>query len=171
MSERTGLVTFKGGPLTLVGNEVTVGQPAPDFTVTGNDLSAKSLGDYRGKTLIIATVPSVDTPVCDREIRRFNEEATGLSNDVTVLVVSCDLPFAQSRWCGAAQVDRVHTLSDYKDRSFGHTYGLYIKELGLLARAVMVIDKGGKLTHFQLVKEIAEEPDYAAALQAAKGPT
>ena len=168
MSERTGAVTFKGGPLTLVGDAVSAGQPAPAFTLTDNDLSAKSLDDYKGKVVVMATIPSLDTPVCDTEARRFNEEAGNLGDGVSVLAVSMDLPFAQKRWCGAAGVDRVETLSDYKDHSFGRSYGLYIKELGLLARAVIVIDKQGRVAHHELVKEVTEEPNYDAALTAAK---
>ncbi len=168
MSERTGAVTFKGNPLTLVGDAVSSGQSAPTFTLTANDLSDKSLDDYKGRVVVMATVPSLDTPVCDTEIRRFNEEAAGLGEDVSVLAVSMDLPFAQKRWCGAAGVERVETLSDYKDRSFGRNYGLFIKELGLLARAVIVIDKQGRIAHHELVKEVAEEPNYDAALSAAK---
>lgn len=168
MSERKGAVTFKGNPLTLVGDAVSSGQPAPPFTLTANDLSDKSLNDYKGKIVVMATMPSLDTPVCDTEARRFNEEASNLGEDVSVLAVTMDLPFAQSRWCGAAGVNRVETLSDYKDRSFGPTYGLYIKELGLLARAVIVIDKQGRVAHHELVQEVAEEPDYDAAISAAK---
>ncbi|MAE63608.1 MAG: lipid hydroperoxide peroxidase [Phycisphaeraceae bacterium] len=168
MSEHGDKITFKGGPLTLVGDEVKVGQPAPDFTVAGNDLSPVSLSSYRGKVTIISSVPSLDTPVCDTQTRRFNEEASALGDGVAVLTVSVDLPFAQSRWCGAAGVENVTTVSDYKDRTFGTTYGLHIKELGLLARAVIVVDKDGVVQHSQLVKEVTEEPDYAAVLAAAK---
>ena len=168
MSERNGAITFKGGPLTLVGPELAVGQAAPDFSLAGNDLSPKTLADYRGKVVVLVTVPSLDTPVCDTETRRFNEEASALGDGSVVLAVSVDLPFAQARWCGAAGVERVQTLSDYKDRRFGQDYGLFIKELGLLARAVIVIDKEGTIRHFELVKEVTEEPNYDAALEAAK---
>jgi len=166
MSERPGAVTFKGGPLTLVGDELAAGQAAPDFTLVTNDLEGKSLADFSGKVLVLVTVPSLDTPVCDVETRRFNEEAAALGNDVAVAAVSVDLPFAQKRWCGAAGIERVETLSDYKDRSFGEAYGLMIKELALLARAIVVVDRNGKVSYVQVVKEVTEEPDYDAVLAA-----
>ena len=166
MSERPGAVTFKGGPLTLVGDELAAGQAAPDFTLVTNDLEGKSLADFSGKVLVLVTVPSLDTPVCDVETRRFNEEAAALGNDVAVAAVSVDLPFAQKRWCGAAGIERVETLSDYKDRSFGESYGLMIKELALLARAIVVVDRNGKVSYVQVVKEVTEEPDYDAVLAA-----
>lgn len=168
MADRTGIITMHGNGLTLSGNPVQVGDAAPDFTVLDNGLAPKSLADFKGKVLIIAAVPSLDTPVCDMETRRFNSEATGLSDDITVLTVSMDLPFAQKRWCGNAGVERVLTLSDYKDASFGEAFGLLIKELRLLARAVLVIDRKGTIVHQQIVPEIASEPDYDAALNAAK---
>ncbi|MCS6860379.1 MAG: thiol peroxidase, partial [Abditibacteriales bacterium] len=140
MSERAGVVTFKGNPLTLLGNEVKVGDKAPDFKVVDNNLQAVTLADTAGATRIFVAVPSLDTPVCDAEARRFNEEAAKLG-DVKVYVVSLDLPFAQKRWCGAAGVENVQTLSDYQDRSFGENYGVLIKELKLLARSVFVVDK------------------------------
>ena len=166
MSERPGAVTYKGGPLTLVGDELAAGQAAPDFTLVTNDLEGKSLADFSGKVLVLVTVPSLDTPVCDVETRRFNEEAAALGNDVAVAAVSVDLPFAQKRWCGAAGIERVETLSDYKDRSFGEAYGLMIKELALLARAIVVVDRNGKVSYVQVVKEVTEEPDYDAVLAA-----
>ena len=169
MSERKGAITFKGGPLTLVGDEVSVGQPAPDFTAVGNDLSPVQLSSYKGKVVIISSVPSLDTPVCDTQTRRFNKEAGELGDDVVVLTISVDLPFAQGRWCGAAQATNVITLSDYKkDHAFGNAYGLYIKELDLLARAVLVIGKQGTIKHYQLVGEVINEPDYDAAVSAAR---
>ena len=168
MNERQGLVTFKGNPLTLVGNEVKVGDSAPDFMALANDLSAVSLSSYRGKPIIISSVPSLDTPICDMSTRRFNEEAINYGDDVAILTVSMDLPFAQARWCGAAGVKNVVTLSDYKDASFGMQYGLLIKELRLLARAVFVIDKNGKIQYLELVPEIAQEPNYDSALEALK---
>jgi thiol peroxidase len=170
MGERTGLVTLKGNPVTLVGNEVKAGQKAPDVELTANDLSAVKLSALmKGKVCILTSVPSLDTPVCDTETRRFNEEAGKLGPDVIVLTVSMDLPFAQSRWCGAAGIKNVQTLSDYRDAAFGVSYGVLIKNLRLLARAVFVVDKGGVIRYIQLVKEVATEPDYAAALAAAKG--
>jgi thiol peroxidase len=169
MTERTGLVTMKGNPATLLGNEVTVGQPAPDVDLVANDLSTVRLCSFQGKVRIITSVPSLDTPVCDRETRRFNEEVSRLGDDVAVLAVSMDLPFAQKRWCGAAGVENVQTLSDHRDAAFGTSYGVLIKGLRLLARAVFVLDKNGVIRYQELVKEITSEPDYEAALKAAKG--
>lgn len=169
MQERTGVVEFKGQPMTLLGSEVKTGQAAPDFAAIGNDLSPVELSDYKGKVVIISSVPSLDTPVCDAQTRRFNEEAASLSADIVILTVSMDLPFAQKRWCGAAGVKRVHTISDHRDAEFGRAYGLLIKELRLLARAVIVVDRQGKAAYVQVVKEIAQEPDYEPVLAAAKG--
>ncbi len=161
-------VTFKGAPLTLVGKLPAVGAKAPDFTLLANDLSPRSLKDFSGKVLVIAAVPSLDTPVCDMEVRRFNSEAAALSDKVRILAVSCDLPFAQARWCGAAGIAAVQSLSDHRETSFGQNYGVLIKELRLLARSVFVIDASGVLRYVQLVPEVTQEPDYAAALAAAK---
>lgn len=166
MKERTGNVTMKGNPLTLLGNEVKVGDVAPDFEVLSNDLSPVTLSSFRGKVCIVSSVPSLDTPVCDTETRRFNEEAGRLSSDVAVLTISMDLPFAQKRWCGAARITRVQTLSDHRDASFGTSYGVLIKELRLLARAVFVVDRNGIVQHVQIVNEITQEPDYDAVLTA-----
>ena len=166
MQERAGLVTMKGNPITLIGPELKVGDKAPDFIAVDNDLSKVSLESFRGKVCIISSVPSLDTPVCDMETRRFNSEASRLGGDVVVLTISMDLPFAQKRWCGAAGVDRVVTLSDHRDGSFGKAYGVLIKDLRLLARAVFVLDKGGTIRYLELVKEIASEPDYEAVLAA-----
>ncbi len=168
MTERTGLVTMKGNPVTLVGNEVKVGNQAPDFTVVDNDLSPVRLSSFRGKVCILSAVPSLDTPVCDLETRRFNQEAERLGPDVTILTISMDLPFAQQRWCGAADVTRVQTLSDHRDAEFGQAYGVLIKDLRLLARAVFVVDAAGTIRYIQLVPEIAEEPEYEAVLAATK---
>jgi len=168
MQERQGVITLQGNPMTLVGPELKVGEAAPDFTVTANDLSPVEFSSYRGKVCVISSVPSLDTPVCDTQTRRFNEEAGKLGDDVAILTLSVDLPFAQARWCGAAGVDKTQALSDYKDVSFGAAYGLLIKELRLLARAVLVVDKEGVIQYFQLVKEVGEEPDYDAALEAVK---
>lgn len=164
MKEREGLITFKGDPLTLVGNPVEVGDKAPDFKVVNTDMEPKTLEDYKGKTIVLNSVPSLDTPVCDAQARRFNKEAGKMSSDVEVLFISMDLPFAQKRWCGAAGADNVTTLSDHKDATFGLNYGLLIKQLRLLARTVMIINKEGKIEYIQLVKEVAEEPDYEDAL-------
>jgi len=166
MKERTGMVTMKGNPLTLVGVELKVGDAAPDFEVLDNDLSPVKLSSFRGKVCIISSVPSLDTPVCDMETRRFNEEAGKLGADVAILTISVDLPFAQKRWCGAAGVDKVVTLSDHREAAFGEAYGVLIKELRLLARAVFVVDQGGTIQYIQLVKELTEEPDYDAVLKA-----
>lgn len=169
MGERTGLVTLKGNPVTLVGNEVKVGQAAPDCTLIANDLSEVKLSSLiKGKRAIIAAVPSLDTPVCDTETRRFNKEAASLGEDVIILTISTDLPFAQKRWCGAAGIDKVKTLSDHRDTAFGNAYGVLIKNLRLLARSVFIIDENGKVAYTQIVTEVATEPDYDAALQAVK---
>ena len=169
MEKQKRTVTMKGNPLTLVGNEVKVGQPAPDFEVVANDMSAVKLSSYRGKICIITSVPSLDTSVCDIETRRFNEEAGKLGSDVVVLTISMDLPFAQKRWCGAAGVKNVQTLSDHREASFGKAYGVLIKELRLLARAVFVLDRDGIIRYMQIVDELTNEPDYETALDAVKG--
>ncbi len=166
MSRQPGAVTFEGDPLTLVGDDVAVGDPAPDFTVLDPDLQEVTLEDLDGRIVVLLSVPSLDTPVCDTEVRRFNEEAAKLADDVTILTVSMDLPFAQKRWCGAKGVDRVRVASDHRDASFGQAYGLLIEELRLLARACLVLDRDGTVRHKQLVKEITEEPDYDEVLQA-----
>jgi thiol peroxidase len=166
--ERKNAITFKGGPLTLVGKEISVGQPAPDFTAVANDLSPYKLSNNKGKVVVIASVPSLDTGICDIETRKFNELAASLGNDVVIVTVSMDLPFAQARWCGAADVDRVKTVSDYKGADFGNKYGLLIKELNLLARAVLVVDQNGVIRYYELVPEVAQEPDYDPVIEAVK---
>lgn len=168
MGERPGAVTFMGAPLTLLGDEIKEGGQAPDCVLLDNDLKEVRLSDWADKVRVIATVPSLDTPVCDMETRRFNTEAASLGGDVAILTVSMDLPFAQKRWCGAAGVEQVKTLSDHRDAALGQAYGVLVKELRLLARAVFVIDKTGTVRHVQLVKEIADEPDYDAVLAAVK---
>ena len=168
MQERTGAITFQGNPLTLLGADLNPGDTAPDATVLANDLSPVQLSSYRGKVCIISVVPSLDTPVCDMQTRKFNEEAGNIGDDVAILTISMDLPFAQARWCGAAGVEKVVTLSDHREAAFGAGYGVLIKELRLLARAVFVVDKEGKVQYIQLVKEVTEEPDYNAVLEAAK---
>ncbi len=168
MVERESAVIFKGEPLTLVGAELKEGQAAPDFVLAGNDLSEVKLSDYEGKIKVICSVPSLDTGVCDVEMRRFNEEAALLGSEVVILTVSMDLPFAQARWCGALKVARVVTLSDYKEGVFGRAYGVLIKELHLLARCVWVVDQEGEIRYAQLVREVTQEPDYQAALGAVK---
>ena len=168
MQERDGIVTMKGNPITLMGTELQVGDKAPDFVAIDNDLNPVSFDSFRGKVCIVSSVPSLDTPVCDMETRRFNDEAGRLDDDVEILTISMDLPFAQKRWCGAAGVDRVQTLSDHRDAAFGQAYGVLIKGFRLLARAVFVVDKEGTIRYRELVKEIASEPDYDSVLTAVK---
>jgi len=168
MNERAGLVTMRGNPVILLGDEIKLGDKAPDFVVVGNNLKPVAFSDYRGKVCIISSVPSLDTPICEASTKRFNEEAARLGSDVAILTISMDLPFAQRRWCLANQVKEVATLSDHRDASFGSSYGLLMKDLRLLARAVLVVDRPGKVQYFELVKEIGSEPDYDAALEAAK---
>ena len=167
MRERKGILTLKGEPVTLLGQEVRAGDTAPGFTVLDGDLSPVEFSSFRGKPCIISSVVSLDTSVCDVQTRRFNEEVAKLSADLEVLTISMDLPFAQKRWCGAAGVDRVRTLSDYRDASFGEAYGVLIKELRLLARAVFLVDREGIVQHAQVVREVTDEPDYEAVLAAA----
>jgi len=164
--ERKGLVTVQGNPLTLVGPELKVGDRAPEFTALDNDLQPVSLSTYRGRPVVLSVVTSLDTSTCDLQTRRFNAEAERLGPDVPVLTLSMDLPFAQKRWCGAAGAKNVRTLSDHRDASFGTSYGLLLKELRLLARAVLVLDKEGLVRYLQIVPEVGSEPDYAAALAA-----
>jgi thiol peroxidase len=156
----------------LVGSEVKVGQDAPDFTALDNNLQPVRLSDAKGKKVVIlSSVPSVDTPVCDTETRRFNKEASALGEGIEVWTISMDLPFAQKRWCGAAGVDRVKTLSDFRERTFGQNYGVVLQDgplAGIEARAVFVVGKDGKVKHVEYVSEIANEPNYEAALNAAK---
>ncbi len=168
MSERRAVVTMKGKPVTLVGNEVKAGDEAPDAVVLDNDTAEVRLSSFRGKVLIVSSVPSLDTSVCSTETRRFNGIAAELGEDVIILAVSMDLPFAQRRWCGAAGVDRVRTLSDHRDASFGRSYGVLIKEARLLARAVFVICRRGIVRYVQLVKEVSQEPDYDEVLAAVR---
>ncbi len=165
MIEREGVATFKGNPLTLLGPAMTPGTPSPHFTLTAGDLSDLSCEQYHGKVLVLSVVPSLDTPVCATQTRTFNERATNLSDDVVVLTVSLDLPFAQQRFCGAEGIARVITASDYKRRTFGPAFGVLIKELGLLARAVFVIDRAGQVVYVEYVPEVTSEPNYDAALE------
>jgi thiol peroxidase len=166
--ERKGAITMRGNPMTLVGPELKPGQKAPSFTLVGKDMRAVTLDNFKGKVKIIASIPSLDTPVCDAETRRFNEEASKLPGDVQVLTVSMDLPFAAARWCGAAGVNNVTTLSDWRAGQFGEAYGALIKELHLDARAVFVVDKNDQLVHVEYVKEVANQPNFDAALEAAR---
>lgn len=164
--ERKGLVTFKGNPMTLVGNEVKVGDAAPNFTATSLELKPVSLNDFKDSVVIISAVPSLDTPVCEIQTMRFNQEAPQL--DARVVTISLDLPFAQKRFKSDHGLDKVEVLSDYKDREFANAYGLYVKELGLLSRAVLVIGKDGKIHYLEIVRELSEQPDYPRALEAAR---
>ena len=159
-------VNVAGNPVELQGTEIKVGMKAPDFTAVKNDLSAFKLGEVKGRKLIVA-VPSLDTSVCDLEVRRFNAEATGFAN-TTVITISMDLPFAQKRWCGAAGVDKLVTVSDYKDRDFATKYGVLLPNVGLLARAVFLLDADNTVRYVEYVPEVTSHPDYAAALAALK---
>jgi thiol peroxidase len=167
MKESSVKVTFAGNPLTLLGNEIKVGDNAPDFIAVGAGLAPVKLSDFAGKTVVIAVYPSVDTGVCAAQNRRFNAEANELS-DVVVLSVSCDLPFAQSRFCAAEGLENIKTISDHKDLDFGEKYGYVIKELRLLARGTVVIDKSGVVRYVEYVPEVTNEPDYEAALNIVK---
>jgi len=162
-------VALHGNPLRLSGNEINLGQVAPDFLAATGDLAEYRFSSARGKKVtVLSAVPSLDTPVCDVETRRFNMEAAALGNDVQIVTISMDLPFAQKRWCGAAGVDRVVVVSDHRQASFGTAYGVLIADLRLLARAVFVVDRQGKVSLAQIVPEIAKEPDYAAVLDAVR---
>jgi thiol peroxidase len=168
MPERTGVVTVGGNPVTLTGNEINVGDKAPDFEAVDNDMKPVRFSSFDGKVRIIASVASLDTATCDVETRRFNTEAAGLGDDVAIVTISMDLPFAQKRWCGAAGIDSVTVLSDHRAADFGNAYGVLIKETRLLARAIFVVDQEGVVRYTQIVKELSQEPDYSAALKAAK---
>ncbi len=168
MENTQATVTFQGNPLTLEGNEVKVGDTAPDVEVLANDLSPVKLSGFRGKVCVVCSVPSLDTPVCDTQTRKFNEQAASLGDDVVVLTISMDLPFAQQRWCGSANTEYVQTLSDHRKAEFGNEFGVLIKELRLLARAVFVVDAEGIIRYIQIVDELTDEPDYEAALKAVK---
>lgn len=168
MTERPGAITMKGSPLTLLGTERSVGDQAPEFTAVANDLTELAFSSLRGKTVILSAVPSLDTGVCATQTRRFNEETAALGEDVVVLTISMDLPFAQSRWCGAAGLQGVQTVSDHRDAAFGTAYGVLIKELRLLARSIFVVGPAGRIQYIELVRELTDEPDYEAALAAAR---
>ena len=161
------MVTFLGNPVSFTGKQLQVGDKALDFSLTTTDLSKKSLADFDGKKKVLSVVPSIDTGICSTQTRRFNEELAGLDNTV-VLTVSMDLPFAQKRWCGAAGVDKVITLSDHKDASFGENYGFLIEELRLLTRGVVVINKDNKVTYVEYVPEVTQAVNFDAALEAIK---
>ena len=163
--ERRGVVTFKGNPLTLIGPGIKFGTKAPEFQVLAQDLTPVTLSMFKGKTLLISVTPSVDTPVCDAQVRRFNQEAATLPN-VEILNVSMDLPFALKRWCGAAGVDKVKAVSDHRDVSFGRAYGMLIKELRLLTRAIIIVGGDGTVRYVEYVPEVTAHPNYDSALQA-----
>lgn len=164
--ERKGEVTFKGNPMTLEGAALKVGEQAPDFTALDNEMKVVSLKDFAGGVVMISVVPSIDTPVCEIQTKRFNKEADTL--DADVITVSMDLPFAQRRFKEEHGVKGIYFLSDYKDHAFGKAFGVYVKELGLLARAIFVIDNEGKIAYQEIVKEMTEQPDYGQALEAAR---
>jgi len=161
-------ITLAGNPMTLQGNIPDIGTEAPNFQVVDNDLNPVQLKDFHGNILLLSSVPSLDTPVCDVETRRFNREAANLGDNVKILTISMDLPFAQKRWCGSAGIDKVKTLSDHKDADFGLNYGVLIKELRLLARTVFILDQQRIIRYIQVVPEVTNEPDYDEALQALK---
>jgi thioredoxin-dependent peroxiredoxin len=166
--ERFGIVTFAGNPVTLIGSEIRIGGQAPNFEVLANDLSKVTLEDSKGKVRLILCVPSLDTGVCDAQTRKFNQLASNLGNDVEVLTISADLPFAQSRWCGATGIGGVQTFSDHFNMSFGRAFGTYIKEYRLECRAVFVVDEINIVQYVEYVREITEHPNYEAALKAVK---
>jgi thiol peroxidase len=161
-------ITIKGNPLTLLGHELQVGQKAPDFTILDTELKEVRLQDFKGKTKVISVTPSLDTPVCDLQLRRFNQEAASLGDNVTVINVSMDLPFAISRFCTSANIDKAKAYSDHRDASFGQAYGVLIKELRLLARAVFIVDKEDTVRYVEVVSEVTNHPDYDKALEALK---
>lgn len=167
LKEELFVTKFKGNDVTLLGNQVKVGDKAPNFTVLANDLSEVTLDSTKGSVRLISVVPSIDTGVCDAQTRRFNEEAAKLDN-VKVLTVSVDLPFAQKRWCGANGIDNVQTLSDHRDLSFGEAYGVAIQELRLLARSIFVVYSNDNVTYVEYLPEVTEHPNYEAAIEAAK---
>jgi len=166
--ERPNVVKMKGNPVTLLGNEVKVGDKAPDFKALAGLGAPVGLGDLKDKVKVFNVVLSVDTPVCDTQTKRFNKEAAGLGGDVEIVTLSMDLPFALKRYCAAEGIDRVKTLSDYQNASFGEAYGVLIKENRLLARSIFVVDKNDKVRHAEIVGEITQEPDYEAALKAVR---
>jgi thioredoxin-dependent peroxiredoxin len=168
-NERYGVIKFRGQPATVVGLGLSVGEPAPEFTAQAQDFSPfKGLADTTGKVRIIAALPSLETEVCDRETRRFNLEAASLSKDIIILVISTDLPYTQKRWCGAAGVEQVTTLSDHMETDFGIKYGCLIKEVRILRRAVFVVNKAGKITYAAYMPALGDEPDYSQVLTAAR---
>lgn len=168
MEKRKGIVTMGGEPVTLLGKEIKVGDKGPDFTVLKNDLTPFTLKDAGNKIKVISVVPSLDTGVCELQTINFNQAASDLGEDVLILTISVDLPFAQQRFCGAKGIDRVITLSDHKDLSFGLNYGFVVEESRLLARGVVILDRDNTVRYVEYVKEITEHPDYDKALEEVK---
>ena len=168
---RPNAVTFKGTPLTLAGEAVKVGQPAPDFTVHyfEGGLKPIKLADLKGKPTLISVVPSLDTPVCQTQTKKFNDQLSAMGDRINAVTVSLDLPFAMNRFCGAESIKNMKVASDYQDRNFGNSFGMLIEELKLLARGVIVLDANGKVVYAETVKEVASEPNYEAAVTALKG--
>jgi thiol peroxidase len=169
---RAAAVTFKGTPLTLAGNEVQAGQKAPDFVVHffgDAGLQTITLADVKGKPTLISVVPSLDTPVCQVQTKKFNEQVNEMGDKINALTISLDLPFAMNRFCGAESITNMRTGSDYQDRSFGNNWGMLIEELKLLARGTFVVDASGNVVYAETVKEVTDEPDYEAAMTALKG--
>lgn len=168
MQERTGIVTLKGNPMTLLGPALRAGDPAPDFTVFDGGLAPVRLGDFRGKVKLISVVPSLDTPICELQTKRFHQEASKLGPGVEVLTISMDLPFAQARFCTTHGIEKIRVLSDFHDANFGASYGVLIKEVRLLARSIFVADAEDRIRYVQIVPEVTEHPDYDAALAAVR---
>jgi len=166
--ERTGEVTMKGNPITLLGPRINANEEAPEFTVLRNLTTPVTLSETNGKVRIILSVPSLDTPVCSLETKRFSDEAKNLGDEILVMVVSVDTPFALNRWCAAEGVSNVQTFSDFRDRDFGRKYGVEIKDLGIYARAAFVVDRQGEVVYSEYVSEVAQEPNYQAILEAAR---
>jgi thioredoxin-dependent peroxiredoxin len=166
--ERKGIVTMKGNPITLEGNGLKVGDKAPEFSVLDGKLTSVGLRDFAGKLKVISVTPSLDTPVCDTQARRFNQEAGNLPADIVVMNISMDLPFAISRFCTTAGIDKVKAFSDHRDASFGVAYGVLVKGLRLLARAIFVLDKDDTIKYVEIVPEVTNQPDYEKALAAVK---
>jgi len=168
LKERKGLVTAHGQPLTLLGPELGVGDAAPDFTVVDAQFKPVKLSDFKGRTVLVSAVPSLDTSVCALQTKRFNDEAERLPENVVVLTISRDLPFAQSRFCGAENIKKIKVLSDAMRREFGDRFGVSIKENGLVARSVWIIGPDGRVKYRQIVPELTSQPDYEQALAAVR---
>lgn len=169
MTERKGVITFRKREMTIIGDDLKIGDKAPEFEVLNQEWNiVQGLGSTAGKVRIIGALPSLETSVCDVETRRFNQEASNLSPDIAILMVSADLPYTQARWCGAAGIDRVSVLSDSLKKDFGSKYGVLMKEVGVLRRAIFVVDRHGTVQYAAYMPTIGEEPDYEAVLAAAR---